>query len=72
MSRFDFLYNTKGPNEAAMFYYKRSLDNLTIDEQLGIILKIKNPSLYDNIKRPDKCDEAVKELKTKITGHNSK
>jgi hypothetical protein len=66
MSHWDFLNNTKGPNEAAIYYYKKTLDSLTLEEQLGIILKIQNPSLYDNTRRLEKYEEAVKKLKAKI------
>ena len=71
VSRTDFLYNTKGPEQAAQFYYKKTLSSLTIDEEIGLILKIKNPSFYDNIRFPDRCNKDIKKLKDKITGHNS-
>jgi hypothetical protein len=67
VSCMDFLYNTKGINQAASYYYKKPLDSLTVDEQLGLILKIQNPSFYNNFSNQDKCDEGVKKLKKKIT-----
>jgi hypothetical protein len=64
----DFLYNTKGPYEAAIFYYKKPLDSLTIEEQLGMILLIKNPVIFNKVRSPDRHENAVKKLKEKITG----
>lgn len=67
MSKYDFLYNTKGINEASIFYFKKPLENLNNEEQLGLILKIKNPLLYDNQEHPDKYSQGVIDLKKKIT-----
>lgn len=47
MSRFDFLNNQKGINNAARFYYKKPLDSLNLNEQLGLIVFLENPSLYN-------------------------
>lgn len=66
VSIMDFLHNTKGPEQAARFYYHKDLNQLTTEEQLGMILKLDNPALYDNLRRPAYCDAAVKELMDKL------
>ena len=66
LSRFDFLHNTKGPHEAAEFYYHKSLDSLNIDEQLGLILKIQNPAYFDETKNRERCAAKVIELRERI------
>lgn len=67
----NFLYNTKGPYEAAIFYYKKPLDSLNIEEQLGMIILIKNPLIFNKVRFPDRHENAVKKLKEKITGHKT-
>ena len=68
MSHFDFTSNAKGINQASLMFYNKSLDSLTVDEQLGIILLIKNPAYFNRLRFPDRYEKAVKELKEKITG----
>lgn len=66
LSRFDFLHNAIGPQEAAEFYYHKSLDSLNIDEQLGLILKIQNPAYFDETRNRERCAAKVIELKERI------
>ena len=72
VSHYDFGYNTRGIYNASLKFYNKPLDSLTIDEQLGIILLLKNPAYFNKVRNPDRHDKAVKELKDKITGYNSK
>lgn len=39
-STHDFLNNTKGFSEAAMYYYKKSPEQLSYDEQLEMMLRL--------------------------------
>ena len=71
MSHFDFTSNAKGINQSSLMFYNKSLDSLTVDEQLGIILLIKNPAYFNRQRFPDRYDKALERLKEKITGHNS-
>ncbi len=63
LSHFDFLHNTKGPHEAAEFYYHKGLDSLSVDEQLGLILKIQNPAYFDETRHPERCATRIKVIK---------
>lgn len=66
MSHFDFLNEIKGIDNAAKFYYNKPLDSLSLDEQLGLIVSLDNPSMYNLILHPEivkgKVEKTKKEL----------
>ena len=62
-SNSDFLYNAIGIHQAALTYFDKTLEVLTVEEQLGLILKLKNPSLYNERRRPETYADEIKKLK---------
>jgi len=63
LSRFDFLYNTRGIKSASKFYYQKDLEQLSDDEMLEISVMTLNPSYYNKIRRPDKLKERIEKIK---------
>jgi len=65
-TQYDFLYNAIGVHQDALTYFNKPIDSLTIDEQLGLILKLRNAALFNERKRPDFYANGIKELKSKM------
>lgn len=61
----NFMYCAIGIHQAALTFFDKPLDSLTVDEQLGLILKLRNPSLYNEEKRPAAYAKGIKNLKDK-------
>lgn len=47
VSKHEFLHNINGFSEAALYYYKKLPELLTEEEQLEMIIRIKNPAIYN-------------------------
>ncbi|WP_430817793.1 transglycosylase domain-containing protein [Carboxylicivirga sp. RSCT41] len=58
----DLVYNKKGIEDAAIFFYKDTLTDLDSIEMASMVLMMKNPAFYDPIRRP----EFVKEKSLKL------
>lgn len=63
---FNYLYNNEGVDEAAEFYFQKSVNELNDDELIGLIIMQKNPSLYNPRKFRDRFDKKVNEVKKEI------
>ena len=61
----DFMYCAIGIHQAALTFFDKPLDSLAVDEQLGLILKLRSPTLYDEEKRPSLYVKGIKNLKDK-------
>ncbi|MFT4664801.1 MAG: hypothetical protein ACI8YQ_002192 [Polaribacter sp.] len=61
----NFLYGTKGVEEAAEFYFNKRLENLHDDQLIGLIIMMENPSLYNPKRRKKLLDEKIMEMKLK-------
>lgn len=66
MAHFDFLNQQIGINNASRFYYGKSLDSLSLDEQLGLIISLDNPSMYNLIRYPESVKEKVEKTKKEL------
>jgi len=65
-ARYDFLNNAVGIHEATITYFDKPLDSLNTEEQLGLILKLQNASLYNERTRPEMYREGIEKLKAKL------
>lgn len=63
---FDYLYNNEGVDEAAEFYFQKSVNELSDEELIGLIIMQKNPSLYNPRRFRDRFDKKVNEVKKEI------
>ena len=68
-SKCDFTQNIIGIEQASLAFYNKPIDSLNIEEQLGMILKLKNPALYNEKRNQDWYDKGIKELKDKIASN---
>ena len=64
LSKYDFLYNTRGINNASQFYYQKDLGQLNDDEMLELSIMTINPSLYNKIRHPERLRDKVEKIKT--------
>jgi hypothetical protein len=65
LENFDFTHGVLGIHHASDYYFNNQLENLSIEQQLELILKLKNPYLYDKKKRPELYNKKLTELKEK-------
>ncbi|MBA3970746.1 MAG: transglycosylase domain-containing protein [Bacteroidetes bacterium] len=63
VSRFDFTNKAIGMYAASQKFYHKPLDSLTYDEQLGMILMLKNPAYYNKLRYPDRFQIGINKLK---------
>ena len=54
LNQFDFLYNAVGIQSAAYVYFYTTPANLTIDQAAVLVGMLKNPSLYNPIRHPQR------------------
>lgn len=52
-NRFDFINNAVGIKSGAKVYFAKAPDSLNIQEAATLVGMLKNPSLFDPLKRPD-------------------
>ncbi len=60
-SKFDFIDNNIGVENASNYYYNKPLNKLNDIELIGLIVMMKNPSLYNPKHKPDVFKERVLE-----------
>lgn len=63
---FDFLYKNVGVERASLFYFEKELENLNDREMMSLIVMMKNPSLYNPIRKPERVETKVEELLSSI------
>lgn len=63
LSSWDFTHGVKGIQQASIYYFNKPLKKLTLDEQLGLILKIDNPYYYDERRHPEAYSNGLVRLK---------
>jgi len=66
LHRFDFVNNQVGIIDAADFYFNKNLSALNKSELATLVVMLRNPSLYNPIRNPDKVNEKAKLLIEKI------
>ena len=66
LNNYDFLYHVKGVYEASQFYFKKELSGLTTKEKLGLLIMLRNPFVYNPIKRPAYYNRRLEHIMTKF------
>ncbi len=57
LNQFDFLYNAVGIRSAAQVYFGKEPSDLKIEEAALLVGMVKNPSIYNPIRRPERARE---------------
>jgi len=57
LNQFDFLYNAVGIRSAAQVYFGKEPQDLNIQEAALLVGMVKNPSIYNPIRRPERARE---------------
>lgn len=57
LNKFEFINGAHGIEAAAQIYFNKKQDSLSIDEAATLIGMLKNPSLYNPKRFPEKCKE---------------
>ena len=57
LNQFDFLYNAVGIKSAAQVYFGKEPKDLDIDEAAMLAGMVKNPSIYNPIRHPERTRE---------------
>lgn len=57
LNQFDFLYNAVGIKSAAHVYFGKTPDKLNIQEAAMLVGMVKNPSIYNPIRQPERTME---------------
>lgn len=65
MNRFDFVNGQIGVENAALFYFNKSIDKLNTLEIATLVVMTENPVLYNPIRRPELVEEEAKKLMEK-------
>ncbi len=53
LNKFDFLYDSHGIRAAAETYFGKRQDSLTVEEAATLVGMLKNPALFNPVRRPD-------------------
>ena len=57
LNQFDFLYNAVGIKSAAQVYFGKHPKDLTIEEAAMLVGMVKNPSIYNPVRQPERTRE---------------
>ncbi len=57
LNKFEFVNGAHGIEAAAQIYFNKNQDSLTVSEAATLVGMLKNPSLYNPKRFPDKCKE---------------
>ncbi|WP_136666807.1 transglycosylase domain-containing protein [Flavobacterium sp. H122] len=57
----DYLYGNKGIKDASIFFFKKSIKNLTLKEKITLVIMLDNPSLYNPFRERDILKRRIKE-----------
>ncbi len=57
LNQFDFLYNAVGIKSAAQVYFNKLPKDLTIEEAAMLVGMVKNPSIYNPVRHPERTRE---------------
>lgn len=57
LNQFDFLYNAVGIRSAAQVYFGKEPKDLNVEEAALLVGMVKNPSIYNPIRRPERAKE---------------
>jgi len=66
LQKLDFLYNTRGIDEAAAYYFQKELTDLSDLEQFTLIIMTANPDLYNPIRQLESLNSRLVEVLRKI------
>lgn len=62
----DLLYDVKGVSQGSIYYFNKSINDLSDSELIELIVMMENPSLYNKTRNADKLTERVNTILTKI------
>lgn len=65
-SQQDFLYSCRGIEAASQFHFQKTLVDCDDREMVTLIIMMKNPSLYNPIRRPEIVKTAVDKIMKKL------
>lgn len=57
LNYFDFLHNAVGIKTAAKTYFNKEPKDLTINEAALLVGMVKNPSYYNPVRQPERCED---------------
>lgn len=57
LNQFDFLHNAVGIKNAANTYFNKEPKNLTVEEAATLVGMCKNPSYFNPVRHPERCEE---------------
>ncbi|MGB1295870.1 MAG: transglycosylase domain-containing protein [Flavobacteriales bacterium] len=58
--RHDFLYSNIGIRQASTYYFKKDLEHLNTKEYATLVLMLKNPSIYNPKKNPNRLESRLR------------
>jgi hypothetical protein len=65
-SNYNYSYNNTGVEEASLFYFQKTIGQLTEQEMIGLIIMQENVSLYNPKRFRDRFDKKVSEVQQRI------
>jgi len=71
ISQYSFSENIIGIDNACILFFNEKIDNLNIEQQIELIIRLFYPPLYDKVKRPDLFNAEMSILKEKVTNYNN-
>jgi hypothetical protein len=66
LERYDFTHGIRGIEQASQTYFGDSLTNLSEDQHIELILKFRNPMMYDKVRRPEIYRAEFDRLKERV------
>jgi hypothetical protein len=63
LSQFDWYHRGVGLEKAAQIYYKKTIEDLTYNESLELMVMIENPSLYNKFTHPEALGKRMLKFK---------
>ncbi|MGB0869112.1 MAG: transglycosylase domain-containing protein [Flavobacteriales bacterium] len=70
ISHYNFLYNNRGVKEASKFYFQKPVEKLNEDEIITLLIQLRNPSLYNPRKHPDRLRKRIEVYKRVINNYS--
>lgn len=61
LANFDFTHNSIGIERASIFFFKKKLNQLSVENSIKLIIMLKNPSIYNPITHLKELNEVYKQ-----------
>jgi penicillin-binding protein 1A len=72
LNKFEFINRAHGIDAAALTYFGKNQNKLTLDEAATLVGMLKNPSLYNPVRFPELVHKRRNEVLTKVEEQNKK